>query len=619
MVQASAQEVPANVTAALKKANDVIAKIIAVPNGKRTFENTLGVLDRASGQLDRDTSFTLFMQYVHPDEKVRDAGRAAEESVVNWGIETSKREDLYKAIKSYADTKPNLSGEDKRLLEFTMRDYRRSGMMLSKAQRDKLTEIEKEISKLGIEFEQNIAEDETKVFLSVAELKGVPEAVLARLPKVGDICMVGMDGPTYAAVMDYCEVEASRQKTQTAYRRRGGRRNVRILEKLLRLRNQQATMLGYKNTVDYEVEVRMAKNSGVVRKFYDELIPIVKQKADLDMVEFTEAKRQFTGNPQATLMPWDYSFTKRMLQKTKYAVDAEKVSEYFPMEAVVKGLFDITQSLYGIEFREVTGSEKGKIYPIWHEDVKLYACYDKASKALLGHIYTDFYPRENKYNHAACWGLFPRMTSEKGELLTPVTALVCNFTKPTADKPSLMPHDEVETFFHEFGHGLHHLFSQTKRARFSGTGVARDFVEAPSQMMENWIWDKAVLATFAKHYKTGETLPDSILDGMVAARTLGSGIETQGQFFLGLMDFEFHTAPGGEVDTTKVAEEVYNRTMPYKFVPGTYPQASFGHLVGYQGAYYGYMWSLVYAADMFQRFEEGGLLSPETGNTTGTT
>ncbi|MFN8220792.1 MAG: M3 family metallopeptidase [Fimbriimonadales bacterium] len=607
------QEVPANVVAALKKADAAVAKIIAIPDGERNFDNTIGALDDISTQLDTDTSLTLFMQFVSTDAKVRDGARAAEEAVSNWGIDLGKREDLFRAVKAYADTKPNLSGEQKRLLDFTMRDYRRAGMDLPLEKRNQLKQIEMEINKLSIEFETNINEDATKLALTTDELKGVPKSVVDRLPKLGNVVLMGFDGPTYGAVMDYCEVDATRQKAQWLYRRRGGQKNVEVLEKLLKLRTQESELLGYKNFVDYAIETRMAHDAATVKKFYDDLLPIVNAKAAQDVKEFLAFKRAQTKNPKATFNPWDYSFYKNLLKKEKYAVDGEKVAEYFPMERVVEGLFKITSSLYNIEYRDVTKKAGELGLPIWHADVKLYEVVDKANGEVLGHLYTDLYPRDNKYSHAACWGLWQRKVWADGTVQKPLAALVCNFTKPTPTTPSLLPHDEVETFFHEFGHGLHQMLTNTKYGRFSGTAVARDFVEAPSQMMENWVWNASVLKTFAKHYKTGQPLPDKLLAGMQAARTLGSGIETQGQFFLGQMDQKFHLAPKGEVDTTKVAQQVYESIMPYKFLPMTFPQAAFGHLTGYEGAYYGYMWSLVYAQDMFQRFEELGVTSPKAG------
>lgn len=610
---APAQEVPHSIKDALKRADAAVLKIIQTPAKQRTFNNTIGALDDISVRLDNDTSMFLFMQYVSTDANTRDASRAAEEFVSNWAIELGKREDLYKAVKQYADTKPKLTGEQKRLFDFTMRDYRRSGMTLPLDKRKKLKAIEKEINKLGIEFQQNIADDETMVPMTAEELKGMPEDVLKRQKQAFGVYLVGMDGPTFNAALDYVESETARQKLWLEYKRRGGKRNVRVLEKILKQRAQASELLGYPTTVDYEVEIRMSKTSKTIKEFYEKLKPIVRKKAQKDMAEFNAAKQKHTGNPAAKLQPWDYSFYKHLLMKEKYAVDSEKVAEYFPMEAVVGGLFSITESLYGIEYKDVTANAAVLKLPIWHPDVKLYEVYDKESKKLLGRMYTDLFPRDNKYNHAACWGLRPRKTFADGTSQVPLAALVCNFTKPTADKPSLMPHDEVETFFHEFGHGLHHILSDRKYGRFSGTSVARDFVEAPSQMMENWVWSPEVLKTFTKHYKTGEPLPTDLLAGMKAARTLGSGIETEHQFYYGLVDQAFHTAKGGNIDTVKTAIDLFSEVELYEKVPEVWFHASFGHMVGYHGAYYGYQWSLVFAQDMFQRFEELGILSPAAG------
>lgn len=611
--RASAQEAPQAIKDALKRADDVIAKIIAIPDGQRTFDNTLGALDEMGVRLDNDTSLFIFQQFVSTDANTRDQARAADELVSNWGTELSKREDLYKAIKAYADTNPKLEGEQKRLLEFTMRDYRRAGMMLPVDKRDRLKAIEIELTKLGIEFETNIAEDQTKVPLQLSELKGVPEDVVNRHVKVGNVVLLGLDGPTYGMTMDYCENATTRQKVWTMYRRRGGMKNVRVLEKLLKLRAEGAALLGYANTVDYEIETRMAKNSQTVAKFYTDLEPIVRKKAEAERDELLAAKRKNTKDSKATFDPWDYAFYKNLVKEKKYSVDSEKVAEYFPMDQVVQGLINVAQGAFGIELKDVTANAASLNLPIWHADVKLYEVKDKASGEVLGHMYTDLFPRENKYTHAACWGLRSRKVWPDGTVQKPLAALVCNFTKPTADKPSLLPHDEVETFFHEFGHGLHQMLTETSYGRFSGTAVSRDFVEAPSQMLENWIWNGDVLKTFAKHYKTGEVLPDKLLNGMKAARTFGSGIETQGQLFLGRMDQAFHTVVSGEVDTTKVAGQVYEANTIYKAVPGTFFQASFGHLTGYEGAYYGYLWSLVYAQDLWTRIEEKGVLNPEAG------
>ena len=609
------QEVPENspVADALRRANEAILQIVETSNSERTFDNTLGAIDELIVRLRLDTELLQFMAYVSTDAAQRDRSRQAEEDVQSWFIALGKREDLYQAVRTYADTKPTLSGEQKRLLKHALRDYRRAGMTLPAQKREKLKEVQLEINRLGLEFQRNIREDETRVVLTAEELKGMPKDFLDNLERSGDLYLCSMAYPTFLPIMDHCEVESSRHKMYVAYKRRGGKRNVELLERILKLRAEAAELLGYAHPADYETEIRMGKNAQNVRDFYAELRPIVRAKALKDFEEFTAAKRAHTGDPQAKLHPWDQSFYEKRLLKEKYAVDSEKVREYLPLERVIEGLFSITQSLYGLEYRNITEQAASRGRPIWHPDVKLYEVWDKQSGELLGEFYLDLHPRDNKYNHAAQWGLYPRKVWSDGTVQKPLAALVCNFTKPTAEKPSLLSHKEVETFFHEFGHCLHSILSDTHYGEFSGTSVARDFVEAPSQMFENWVWDARVLKTFARHYKTGETFPDDLLEGMVRARYLGSGLNAEHQFYYGLVDLTYHTAPGGNIDTTEVGLRLFAEVELYDAVPETHFQASFGHLVGYQAGYYGYMWSLVYAQDMFQRFEELGMLDPEAG------
>ena len=609
----AAQEVPQSIKDALAAADATIAKVVAVPDAERTFENTMLPLDEMDVELDQALSLPLFMANVSTDANERNVARASEQLVVDWYIDTAKREDLYRAVKAYADTNPTLTAERKRALDFTMRDYRRAGMELTEDKRARLLEIEKELSRLGIDFEKRIADDDTRLAVNTWELPGVPQSVIDRQDKIASLVLVKLDGPTYSQLMDHCTNSATRQKAWTLYRRRAGMENVTTIQQMVKLRAEMARILGYGNFVDYVVEPRMAKDSQTVRKFYDEIIPLVAQKAKDDYALFQNAKREYTKNSTTALYPWDYGFYKNYLLRTKYAVDSQKVAEYFPMESVVQGLIDVTGRLFGIEYKDITANAAELGLPLWHPDVKLYEVVDKATGTALGRMYTDLYPRPGKYTHAACWQLWPRKEWPDGRVDLPLAALVCNFTKPTADKPSLLRHDEVETFFHEFGHGLHGMLSKTNLARFTGTRVARDFVEAPSQMLENWVWTRDSLQLFAKHYRTGEPLPESLLKAMLSARTLGSGMETQGQFYLGLMDHEFHTDADGEVDTLAVEKDVYNRTTQYNFVPHTFYQASFGHLNGYQGAYYGYLWSLVYAQDLFSRFEDKGALDEAAG------
>jgi Zn-dependent oligopeptidase len=284
----------------------------------------------------------------------------------------------------------------------------------------------------------------------------------------------------------------------------------------------------------------------------------------------------------------------------------------------MEGLFSITQSLYGITYKEVTAVDDSASRPLWHPDVRLYQVWDDASGERLGDFYLDLHPRLDKYGHAAQWGLAQHKRWSDGRVTRPVAALVCNFTKPTDEKPSLLTHDEVETLFHEFGHCLHTILSEAPYWTMAGTNVERDFVEVPSQMFENWVWDADILASLARHYETGEPLPASMLEGMLAARHLGSGLRAERQFYYGLFDMTCHLDDDGVVDTTKLAGDLWGSAGEgvelYAAVPEIWFQAAFGHLTGYQAGYYGYQWSLVYACDMFQRFEELGMLDPKAGS-----
>jgi thimet oligopeptidase len=597
----------------LNKAQKSVDAIVSLPDATRNFDNSVGAVDDLLVILDKDASMTMFMAYVSTDADERERGSRAEEDYANWKVELVQNEPLYKAVKTVAASKPKLTSEQQRLLDHMLREFRRGGMELSPEQRAELKKIQMEINKLAIEFDKNIREDETVVPLTRAELAGMPDDYFAILKNSGDLYLVNMSYPQFQPIMDWCDNESTRAKVWLAYKRRGGQKNVAVLERVLKLRDQAAQLLKYKTAADYETEVRMAKNADNVEAFYAELRPLVRPKAQADFNEYLEIKRTATGDPNATLFPWDQSYYENRLKQEKYAVDARKVQEYFPMQSVVDGLFSITQSLYGLEYREITDQARSQGRPMWHEDVRLFEVWDKATNTRLGDFYIDLYPRDNKYTHAAQWGLVQRKTWADGSVERPVAALVCNFTKPTADKPSLLTHDEVETFFHEFGHCLHTILSEADYGWFAGTSVERDFVEAPSQMFENWVWDADVLKTFAKHYQSGEPLPPELLAGMIRARNLGSGLFSEHQYYYGLVDMAYHTAPKGEVDTTQVGLDLFGEIELYNPVPQSRFQASFGHLMGYQAGYYGYQWSLVYACDMFERFKELGMLDPEAG------
>ena len=586
---------------------------IAAGTGERTFENTVSALDAVVARFFEDVRMTSFMADVSPDAVLRDRGREADQEMSDWFAEFNKREDLYLAVREFEAKGEELSALDQKLLDETLRDFEREGMGLPVAKRERLLAIDKELNELESDFSKNIADDETMLPFLPEELAGAPQRMLESLPKSGGLVLCEMNGPVIGGLLTYCDSETTRKKAVVAIGRRGSSRNVGLLERILSLRHEKATLLGYANIAAYNTETRMAGSPEVVFNFYEDLRPRLRKKALADFKEYQDAKREHTGDPEAELHPWDISYYKNYLKRTRYAVDSTVLRDYFSMETVTEGLFSITQTIYGLRYEDITEQARSEGRPIWHEDVKLFAVHDKDTGKLLGEFYIDLHPRPNKYSHAAQFPLRLRREYPDGTISTPLVALVCNFTKPTADAPALLSHDEVETYFHEFGHCLHSILTESPYAYFSGTQVARDFVEAPSQMFEEWVWSPTVLNTFAHHYETGEPIPEEILEGMIAARNLGSGLSTEGQVFLGMMDMTYHTDDDGVVDTTTVRAQVYRDTRLFETLPNLWGQASFGHLMGYHAGYYGYQWSLVYAADMAARFKELGLLNPEAG------
>jgi thimet oligopeptidase len=603
---------PSTVEGWLGWADQQIQHIIDVPDDQRTFQNTVGALDDVHARLLIELQFPQVLAVLSPNAEERDYGNKVEAAFNEWIIQLNLNEDLYRAIKAYADTDPPLTGERKRLLYFVMRDYRRAGMELPPDQREELKKVQLELSDLSIEFNKDALEDETSVLLTPEELEGMPEDFLGQLDRVAGLYLVTMDGPVVMRIWTLCPDETTRRKIWVAYKRQGGQKNVRVLEKILELRAKEADLLGYDNAADYRTEILMTKNADTVEAFYDELRPLVREKSNIDFAMLRDRKREDLNDPDAGFYAWDYWYYANLLKREQYSVDEEVVRQYFPLQQVIDGLFNISSTLFGIEIREETEQAKAEGIYFWHPDVRFYRIYDKQSGEMLGELYTDLFPRPNKRDGAFQWGFIPRKAWPDGTLTRPRAVVQCNFPKPTEDKPSLLTHDDVTTLFHEFGHFLHSVLTQTTTVGCEN--VERDFVEVPSQLYENWCWDRDVLRTFARHYETGEPIPDELVDGMIAARQFASGMLAERQFYYGLVDQAYHhLAAGEDIDTTAIGLQLEDEVEQYDGVKGTYFEAGFTHLTNYIASYYGYQWSLVYACDCFEKFKELGLLNPEAG------
>jgi thimet oligopeptidase len=603
--QVTSEDIQKGCTEAIAEADKILGEMVKVPDANRTFDNTMLPMGRVEDVLGQAFGKYAFMAYVSKDEKLRDVARAQEEAMNKYGVDLGFREDIYNAVKSYsnsADAKA-LTGERKRFLDFTLRDYRRNGFELSKSKREKVQKLQKRMVELGLAFEKNINEWDDGIEVPPDRAGGLNENYLAGLKKKENgNYWVSLDYPEFYPFMENAQDgELRKELTKKAWNQ-AYPDNVKILEEGIKTRDQIAKTLGYKSWAAYVVEVRMAKTPEAVTAFLDDLKVKVQPKLDADLAKLKE--RFLANEKDGSLDYWDWRYYHTQLMKNEYHVDPAKVAEYLPLERVTEGLFKITQETFGLKYVEVKGAD------VWDPDVKLYEIHDAKTGEFLAHFYVDLFPRDNKYSHAAAFplrggGMFD------GKRQTPVSAIVANFTKPTADTPSLLTHDEVETFFHEFGHILHQTLTRAELPRFAGSSTERDFVEAPSQNLEHWVWEPTVLDLFAAHYKTGEKMPRELIDGMVAAKHLDSGIVALRQVFYASIDMAYH-GPGEKKNTTKILNELHP-ICGFPNMKDTHFQSGFGHLFGYDAAYYGYLWSKVYGDDMYTAFKEAGPLSPEVG------
>ncbi len=597
--------------AAIQAADAIVAEVVAVPAGVRTFANTMLRLEDAADAIERAHGRFGFMSYVAEDAAVRAAADGLREALEKYEIELSFREDLYDAVQEYARAPEaqSLAAENKRLLEWTLRDYRRDGFELPPEQRPRVKELKNRLVELGLAFQRNIDTYDDAILVTREELAGLPDSYISGLKTeerdAQTIYRVSLDYPELHPFLDNAESEELRKEVLVKSFRKGGKENIGLLEEAIAVRDELARVLRYESWAAYVLEVRMAKTAPAVRDFLADLRQKIAAKLLRDIEGLVAAKRAHTNQSQATLSLWDWRFYHNYLLKTKYAVDDFEVAKYFPLDAVLDGLFHVYQTLCGVRFEAVEPANA------WHPDVKLFRILDASGGREVAHFYMDLFPRSNKYGHAAAFTLVGGRRLPDGFYQKPVSAIVANFTKPSAGQPSLLRHTEVETLFHEFGHILHQTLTRAERLRFSGTRTERDFVEAPSQMLEHWVWNAGVLAGFSRHVESGDPLPKDQLDAMLAAKNVDSAVFCARQLYFSELDMAFHGG-GGEKDTTAITTELHSITG-FPAPVDTYWQAGFGHLFGYDAGYYGYKWSEVFADDMFTRFEAVDPMDPAIG------
>ena len=610
--ETSPAEIAATAGAAIAGGNAALDRIGKLTAGETTFANTIVALDDMSFQVGLASERLGLIEQTSTNAAVRDAATAALKQLSEWSVGVDYRADVYRALKAFADTRPSLAGEDKKLFTETMRDYRRAGLELPQAERDQVEQWRKELTSLEQDFDNNVTKAAKTVKFTRAELAGVPDDFLAQVKTGEDEYSVKANVTWhYLSLMDNCSVEATRKKFIAEHDNLAREANLPLLQKILGLRDTIAKKLGYANYADYETEVKMVKNGATAVKFLEDLKAGLQPKFAAELEAFRQLKVKQTGDANAQIYIWDWRYFSNQLKKEKYNVDAEQLRVYFPYQRVLDGMFAIYQRIFGLKFEKLDAPQK------WIGDLQLYAVSDAKTGEPMGLFYLDMFPRDGKYNHFAQFGIVAGKKLPDGKYQRPVCCLVCNFPAPTADHPSLMSHDEVETIFHEFGHAMHTILTRAKYARFSGTSVPGDFVEAPSQMLENWAWDKAVLDSFAADYRDpSKKIPADILAQLKTARLATEGVRYRRQLSFALMDLALHS----QISATNLDavlplsnEKLGDVFLP--LLPDTAFVAYFGHIIGYGAGYYGYAWADAIAADMATAFEKspGGYFDETVG------
>jgi len=579
--------------AGLERAKQLRPKVIAAK--ARTIEGTLAPYNELLVAASSTNAMAGLMSEVHPEEAIRDAARECEQEVSRFYSDLALDRDMYDALSAVDVSKAD--AQTRRFLEHTLRDYRRAGVDRPPEVRDRLKQIDEELTRLGQHFSKNISEDVRAIEIrDRARLAGLPEDFkAAHAADDTGTTRITTDYPDYNPFMTYADDDELRRDLYVKFRSRGDQQNEQVLHDILKLRKEKATLLGFANWADYVTADKMIKSGDNAAEFLAKVWKLAKPRADEDYAELLRQLR--TVDPKSTsVADWQKVWLENLVKKQRYEVDASEVRQYFPYQRVLAGLLEITSEIYEISYAKVAD-------PAWHASVLVYDVMRGRDK--LGRIYLDMHPREGKYKHAA---QFPLKDGVRGMQL-PEGVLVCNFPEGA---PALMEHDDVVTMFHEFGHLMHHVLGGHQPwITQSGVATEWDFVEAPSQMFEEWAWTHETLARFARHHATGEVIPKELVEKMRRADKFGLGTATVQQIFYAAISLAFHRADPDTLDQLAEVKRLQKQYTPFAFVPGTKFHASFGHLVGYSAMYYTYQWSLVIAKDLLTPFERAGLMATD--------
>lgn len=604
---------------AIKLAKTEIEEI-TVNTESPTFENTLETLSFSGMQLDRISSVFFNLHSAETNDEIQQIAQKTAPKLSAFNNDIILNEKLFERIKNVYEQreKLNLTAEQQTLLKRTYRNFVRNGALLNETDKQKLREIDAELAVESLKFAENVLIETQAYRLHITDekqLKGLPEGALEAAEQLAraenkDGWLFTLDYPSYLPFVTYAENRELREKIVCANGRKAFQQNQhnneKIVLKIVQLRHQRANLLGYKTHASFVLEERMAENPENVQRFLNKLLEKSKPAAEKELKELTDFAQQTDGISQ--LQKWDSSYYAEKLKKQKFQLDDELLKPYFELNNVLNGAFEVARRLYGITFKQVNDVD------VYHSEVQTYRVYDEDG-SYLALFYTDFFPRKGKRNGA--W-----MTSFKSQYIKnginerPHVSIVCNFTRPTTTKPSLLTFNEVTTLFHEFGHALHGMLADTVYPSLSGTSVYWDFVELPSQIMENWCYEEETLKLFAKHYQTEEIIPMEYVNKIKESANFLEGLATVRQLSFGLLDMGWHAQNPSEISDLKTFEnQQFASTQMYPDVKDNAMSPSFSHIFngGYSAGYYSYKWAEVLDADAFAFFKENGIFDRQTG------
>jgi len=563
--------------------------------GQVAAESILDEFNQMEIVLDRLASRASLYRNVHPSPVVREAADLCQQNVYALFSRIGLSRPLYDQLDKIEVEQ--LGPIDRRYLEKMREDFELAGVSQDEATRDRITQLNEEMVKISQAFNRNIREDVRSIEVAAERLEGLPQDYIdAHTPNSEGMVVITTNYPDYLPVMQYAEDDELRLELYKQFRLRGYPDNKEVLENLLAKRYELANLVGFDNYAQYVTSDKMIGSAENAAEFIDRINDIAKPRAAADYDVLLQRLRQ--NDPDASVVgDWQKTYLEELIKNEVYQLDSQEIRQYFSYDKVRDGIFGLVEDMFSVEI-EPWETEA------WHSSVETWQIFDDGE--LVGQFYLDMHPRDGKYNHAAQFGVREGVRG----LQTPIAALVCNF--PGGDgSAGLMEHSQVETFLHEFGHLLHTLFGgHQPRLSLSGVNTERDFVEAPSQMLEEWVWDADTLKTFAAD-TSDEVIPDTLIDKMRSARDFGRGLWTRHQMYYAALSLNYYNRPPTEVDLDEMMVALQAEYSQFPYVEGTHFYTSFGHLDGYSAIYYTYMWSLVIATDMFSRFEEEGLRNPE--------